>query len=330
MIIISKILHPVFGGRDWCVPWKCPCLTCELWLNDDIEPDCACKPCSVKGLRQPEDVWCWKTSETCRAFDKLTTEVIPSRKEIAERNEIMKANEKMKREQVLQIAKPILFNTEMVRAIQGGRKKVTRRIAKPQPKDKNDIIYKHPECGQWFISPDDDNVPETRIKPPYKVGDVLYVRETWAKMYCCNCDYDNEECEYNIDRSGLTITCDDGVYVYKATDSVNTNTKWHPSIHMPKEAARIFLRVTDVRVERLQDIRYEDCLAEGVQLTFLQQRDLAKRGLIAWNRFSVVWDSTVKKSDLSKYGWNANPWVWVIEFERISKEEAYGNQQTTS
>lgn len=70
-------------SNDWCVPWKCPCLTCELWLNDSLEPNCACKPCSVKGLRRPQDVWCWKTAETCRAFDNLTSKFIPSRRELS-------------------------------------------------------------------------------------------------------------------------------------------------------------------------------------------------------------------------------------------------------
>ncbi len=90
MILIGKILRLSVGSTDWCVPWKCPCLTCELWLNDDIELDCACKPCYVKGLRDPKDVYCWKTVETCRAFDKRTLKFIPSRKEIDERN---KSNE---------------------------------------------------------------------------------------------------------------------------------------------------------------------------------------------------------------------------------------------
>ncbi len=123
--------------------------------------------------------------------------------------------------------KPILFNTEMVRAILGNRKRVTRRVIKPQPESKEDIIYKHPECGKYFLSPDDDTCPETEIKSLYKVGDILYIRETWHPI-------------------GPSDAHD---YVYKADDPLGTD-KWYPSIHMPKEAARIFLRVTDVRVER--------------------------------------------------------------------------------
>ncbi len=196
--------------------------------------------------------------------------------------------------------KPMLMNTEMVKAILARRKTVTRRLIKPQPKDKLEFIVagdtKH--IGKWF-----DRKNGGYWIPPCCCGDVLYVRETWCKG---------------------SLNGGAEQYFYKADDN-DFHCQWRPSIHMPKEAARIFLRVTDVRVERLQDIRLEGCLAEGVQLTFLEERDFAKRGLIAWQRYSTVWDSTIKKSDLGKCGWDANPWVWVIEFERISKEEALKN-----
>lgn len=194
----------------------------------------------------------------------------------------------------------MLMNTEMVKAILARRKTVTRRLIKPQPKDKLEFIVagdtKH--IGKWF-----DRKNGGYWIPPCCCGDVLYVRETWCKG---------------------SLNGGAEQYFYKADDN-DFHCQWRPSIHMPKEAARIFLRVTDVRVERLQDIRLEGCLAEGVQLTFLEERDFAKRGLIAWQRYSTVWDSTIKKSDLGKCGWDANPWVWVIEFERISKEEALKN-----
>ena len=84
---------------------------------------------------------------------------------------------------------------------------------------------------------------------------------------------------------------------------------------MPKEAARLFLRVTDVRVEQLRPMGFDELEAEGIDTTV---------GLFsATEQFADLWDRTVKKSDLNKYGWESNPWVWVIEFERISKEEAY-------
>ena len=192
------------------------------------------------------------------------------------------------------------MNTEMVKAILARRKTVTRRLIKPQPKDKLEFIVagdtKH--IDKWF-----DRKNGGYWIPPCCCGDVLYVRETWCKG---------------------SLNGGAEQYFYKADDN-DFHCQWRPSIHMPKEAARIFLRVTDVRVERLQDIRLEGCLAEGVQLTFLEERDFAKRGLIAWQRYSTVWDSTIKKSDLGKCGWDANPWVWVIEFERISKEKAMKN-----
>ena len=133
--------------------------------------------------------------------------------------------------------KPILFNTDMVRAILEGRKTVTRRVVEPQPyavvQQENAPLW----CGH-FVS---ENGKVLVDKPLYRPGDILYVREAWAQMRCFDCP--SEDCEANIDRSGLTISCDNGGYIYKATDLVNTPHKWHPSIHMPREAARIFLRV---------------------------------------------------------------------------------------
>lgn len=93
--------------------------------------------------------------------------------------------------------------------------------------------------------------------------------------------------------------------------------KWHPSLHMPKDAARIFLRVTNVRVERLQDITVEDALAEGMDKYIRLNGELDENSIIT--SFIGIWNSTIKKSDLDRYGWNANPWVWVIEFERCEK-----------
>ena len=84
--------------------------------------------------------------------------------------------------------------------------------------------------------------------------------------------------------------------------------KWRPSIHMPREAARIFLRVTGVRVERLQDVKYFDCLAEGIPYRQMEA-DIVQD-------FAALWDRTIKPADLPTFGWAANPWVWVIEFER--------------
>lgn len=125
------------------------------------------------------------------------------------------------------------------------------------------------------------------------------MRETWERLQCVNCEGD---------KSGLCFSDTDsreGCYVYRATHYISGDARWRPSIHMPKEAARIFLRVTDVRVERLNAISIDEIAREGVQADYM------------FPAFRELWDSTVKPADRNKYGWNANPWVWVIEFERV-------------
>lgn len=205
--------------------------------------------------------------------------------------------------------KPILFNTEMVRAILDGRKTATRRLIKPQPLFKNDIIYRH-ENGKWYISPDNDNFGESEIKSKYQTGDILYARETWSYLWSA----ENPKTRR---------------FVYRATDTYSfaekyiAKFKWHPSIHMPKEAARIFLRVKDVRVERLQEITDEQAIAEGI----IPQKLVAGKTISPKYSFVNLWDSTLKPANLDRYGWEVNPWVWVIEFERISKEEAYESER---
>ena len=218
----------------------------------------------------------------------------------------------MDREELIQIAKPILFNTDMVQAILDGRKMVTSRLIKPQPKSKlcyafagshkKDIrrwVYPsktaHEFLGEEFKLTDDITEEELKKKwnPPYHADDILYVRETWGEGY------------------------EEGTYIYKADDKLanlpefkeSSKLIYHPSIHMPKEAARIFLKVTNVRVERLQDIDDEQAIKEGYI-------DYSSTAL----GFCYLWDSTIKKKELDRYGWDANPWVWVIEFERVVEE----------
>ena len=94
-------------------------------------------------------------------------------------------------------------------------------------------------------------------------------------------------------------------------------TKWKPSIHMPKEAARIWLKVTDVRVERLQDMTSEQISREGVEVEYPHMLNGEEKRYA----FSTLWNSTIKKSDIDRYGWDANPYVWVISFERCEKSE---------
>lgn len=222
--------------------------------------------------------------------------------------------------------KPILFNTDMVRATLDNRKTVTRRAVKPQPvnvmteEERRDRALSGADPYGFCVGTLDT---ELLKNAPYRTGDILYVRETWAQMRCFDCP--SEDCEANIDRSGLTISCDNGVYIYRATDLVNTPNKWRPSIHMPREAARIFLRVTDVRVERLNDITERGAQYEGVSLLLAAQKDPEYAEYIGgyYNAFADLWDSIVKLADRALYGWDANPWVWVIEFERCEKPDGW-------
>lgn len=200
--------------------------------------------------------------------------------------------------------KPILFNVEMVRAILDGRKTCTRRLVKPQPDEKHTFPLgfitdstEKKDVGCFGFGIDEYGGSIQYVKPPYRYapGDILYVRETW-------CD----------DRQ-FTHASTPGRYFYKASES--GNFKWKPSIHMPKKAARIWLKVTDVRVERLQEITADSIRNEGLSSLAVHCGDME----IALKEWENLWNSTIKKSDLDRYGWYANPWVWVIEFERCEK-----------
>lgn len=221
--------------------------------------------------------------------------------------------------------KPILFNTEMVRAILDGRKSCTRRIVKGFIPNKAVWGYTAftPKgcisCRGTFA----DGYGEKFFKLPCKPGDILYVQETWERFECWNCDGDERgNCPKEPKKSVLDKTY--GCYMYRATDEISGDAKWHPSIHMPKEAARIWLKVMDVRVERLQDITGLNVQKEGIWVEpneFASKFDFISELFLLFQR---LWDSTVKKSDLNCYGWHANPWVWVIEFERCDKPESEG------
>ena len=183
---------------------------------------------------------------------------------------------------------PILFNTEMVQAILAGKKTETRRAVKTRYKDDEygfEVMTNMGTGERWLEKTDEEEMsfdPPRYINPPYQPEDILYVRETWCKG---SLDYGKEQ------------------YYYKA-DNPTFHCRWNPSIHMPKAAARIWLKVTDVKVERLQDIDDDGVVAEGLQI-----RD----------PYDELWNSTIKKKDLDRYGWEANPWVWVIKFERCEK-----------
>ncbi|MCM1009134.1 MAG: hypothetical protein NC485_14695 [Ruminococcus flavefaciens] len=222
------------------------------------------------------------------------------------------------RKELLQKAKPILFNTDMVRAILDGRKTVTRRIVKNNPEEctskvVNGVCKICDDKGGFYL-PDD----YVKARSPYQVGDILYVRETWG---ISNMDYDDKtvgivyRASENVkDNSYREIKFPNDKFEQLYNSMAENSPEWHPSIHMPKEAARIFLRVTNVRVERLQDITPEQIDAEGCK----EYAYNAKTGELLPSKptwFKMIWDSTIKKSDIDKYGWNANPFVFVIEFE---------------
>ena len=194
--------------------------------------------------------------------------------------------------------KPILFNTEMVRAILDGRKTCTRRICK----DANectvpDMEFYNADKRTYAVHNFADKEQMEQLSTaertcPICTGDILYVRETWKEA-------------------------PKGYYYYEdwQKDDIADVTKWKPSIHMPKEAARIWLKVTNVRVERLQEITEVQAQAEGCNSGLLTGACTAR------GQFEDLWNSTIKKSDIDRYGWDANPWVWVIEFERCEKQE---------
>lgn len=203
--------------------------------------------------------------------------------------------------------RPILFNTEMVKALLDERKKCTRRVVKG-------YIPKDAEFGYTAFTPKgaiscrgifETNYPgygEKFFKLPHQKGDVLYVRETWSEWT-------------------------DG-YLYKAwtepfpQPGQFPEIKWKPSIHMPKEAARIWLKVTDVRVERLQEITEAEAILEGAidNRAFIHSPDNEYDHIhTAREHFIDIWNSTIGKSDFDTYGWDANPYVWVIEFEWCEK-----------
>ena len=194
--------------------------------------------------------------------------------------------------------KPILFNTKMVRAILDGRKTQTRRVVKSldrlsfyraEPSEdayealgKWDFFYGWLEGGVMFDAC-------ASVKAPYSIGDILWVRETWNHVKFGLGDW---HYEYRAD--------------YDDTSKWRNGSfaQWRPSIHMPRDAARIFLRVTDVRVERLQDIDDDGVVAEGLEIGA---------------QIDELWNRTLSKSSRAMFGWDANPWVWVIEFERCNK-----------
>lgn len=214
---------------------------------------------------------------------------------------------------------PILFNTDMVQAILDGKKTATRRavrfkysntemkmftnkygtrLIEIQKDFEGETHGKYPDGRTWHKI-----LPYIEKNPPYKKRDILYVRETW-----CNANKEGVEPDYYYYAD-----------TYMCEDYDKTEWKWRPSIHMPKEAARIWLKVKDVRVERLQDMTLDDFLSEGVVIRPEAFNDPENAYMQARSEFIGIWNSAIRKPDYDFYGWDANPWTWVIEFERCEK-----------
>ena len=201
----------------------------------------------------------------------------------------------------------LIFKAPMVRAILEGRKTQTRRVAKP---------VKHPDLGNLYtpgalLREHEPQHVINRACPYGQPGDRIYVRETFVQGYKADpetgavCDYDEEGNDipmttwYRATDGGLTWGDDDGW---------ETNVPWKPAIHMPKVLARIWLEITGVRLERIQEITPDDCIAEGAWP--VEQRELG-RGHEAASAFRELWESTGGD-------WDANPWVWAIDFKVLS------------
>lgn len=198
--------------------------------------------------------------------------------------------------------KPILFSPEMVRAILEGRKTQTRRVMKPQP-----------EANDWIDTP---------MCQYGHIGDLLWVRETWGTLP----EYDSIK-PSDLPNCPIYYNASQRYYPFSTISDIG---KKRPSIFMPRWASRITLMVTNVRVERVQDISEEDAIAEGIQrfdygadsykpeyctICFgTQELALGAMHTTAKGAFSRLWDSINSKRG---YSWASNPWVWIIEFERM-------------
>lgn len=200
--------------------------------------------------------------------------------------------------------RPILFSTEMVKAILEGRKTMTRRIIKPQPDD--DGLHDHTRFPMsldstlqgWNGSTEEGESRQFNCRYGYP-SDVLWVRESFA--------------HYQTD-TGFEIP---GTYRFKTDRDITDDVKFKPSIHLPKAAARIWLEVTKLKVERLHDISNEDAIAEGVNHGDQPSKTIGgiKTTMVldAKSEYFSLWSTINGEESLTE-----NPWVWVVEFKVLS------------
>lgn len=217
--------------------------------------------------------------------------------------------------------KPILFSTPMVGAILEGRKSQTRRIVKSQPKNAkladHLVWFPNKNACHIFDPTSFDSIQNAFIPKHYSpygwIGDQLWVRETWREAI-------SDDCNCYVYKAGLSYKCDPPCPELEAKLAINGG--WKPSIHMPKKACRLWLEITNVRVERLQDISEEDAIAEGAMFTdfgkdnpgwhFLPVKSSDECLSTARYAFGNLWESINGAGS-----WDVNPYVWVVEFRRI-------------
>ncbi|EPO5624634.1 hypothetical protein ACUB6C_002864 [Klebsiella pneumoniae] len=239
----------------------------------------------------------------------------------------------------------MIFNSEMVRAILDGRKTQTRRIMKVQPESNQLGLLlitdstKHSDIGKYHWAESNATGNHVRSKlfssPFGAVGERIWVRETWATLGNedgCYVDWEDNLCKGD-ERSAARIyraSCEqrpgdyglwsipDDAYWKPHTKEHKFEGAWRPLIHMPRWASRILLEITDVRVERLNAISEEDARAEGIidggclNCGEPEPCGCANPEPDATDAFAYLWQSIYGQDN-----WNANPWVWVIEFKRV-------------
>lgn len=206
--------------------------------------------------------------------------------------------------------RPILFSAPMVCAILEGRKTQTRRVVKPQPNRGSELTRMQDGYADGFIRAvfaQDDEPNAYGIRCPYgERGDRLWVRETWGLRY-----HNNPRDWFSGGIRGFSEKAIRAIFTVEHRESWATNPKMdycRPSIHMPRWASRITLEITAVRVERLQDISEEDAMKEGV-VPFAASRHTPANFR---DGFTVLWQSIYGTGS-----WDANPWVWVLEFRKV-------------
>lgn len=203
--------------------------------------------------------------------------------------------------------RPILFSTPMVQAILEGRKTQTRRVVPSLITEGFDVEADGKTIVAYIDQSTGDSYrPEQVAK--YHAGDILWIRETWG-------DYDGKASFY-VYRADFPQYSTGKPGYWHEPEQINwiEPPRWKPSIHMPREAARLFLRVTGVHTERLQDISESDARCEGV----INNDAVKVSSYIYW--FKQLWDKLNKKRG---HGWDTNPWVWAYTFERCERPGAW-------